>query len=130
MATFRFNAWMRRTQVRECFGALSLLVLLMQAPIPAGFMPDGAGSAFLKICSGLTADATDPLRHPGGHDTATMCPFAAGAPAGAAPALPTPIGGTVNTIQLPEIPFAPSLAAGRVGPIRAQSPRAPPALYS
>lgn len=130
MARFRINPWIRRTHVRECLGALSLLALLMQAPIPAGFMPDGRGAAFLKLCIGLITKATDTSGARSGHSTAAMCPFGAGAPAGAAPASPTSSATTSEAVQF----FLPIVARwwpqGIFGPARAQSPRAPPVFHS
>ena len=130
MTPFRLLARMRRTQVRECLGALVLLGLLTQAPIPTGFMPDGTGLAFLKLCSGVTTDADDRSHGWGGHGTAAVCPFASGAPAGAAPAMTAGVVAPISSTQFLSPIFAAALPTGLSGPVRAQSPRAPPARCS
>ena len=130
MPRFRLLPWMRRSSAREWLGALGLIGLLMQAPIPAGFMPEGAGAAFLKICTGVIGGSGDTARDRGGHDPSLICPFALAAADGAAPALPSPAGNLPGNAGLVTLSFTSSLAGALVGPTRAQTPRGPPTRHS
>jgi hypothetical protein len=119
--------WFRRVQVREWYGAVTLLALLLQAHIPVGFMPAADGSGALQLCSGWASDSSG---HTFDHDrkhTASICPFAAAASGSLPPQSPSvPALVTFHVEYLRSQGVA--AIAVRSGPQRAQSARAPPEL--
>jgi hypothetical protein len=115
--------------MREAVGAMLLLALLLQAAIPAGFMPGAAGSSIVKLCNGRGPDTGAPTQGRPDHHGAPMCPFAAA----------TLLGGigpwVVNlTISFAAVfwstPERHSSESARTGPPRAHGPRAPPVPHS
>lgn len=121
--------WIRRAQVRETAGALTLLALLLQASVPTGFMPAGDGAAFLKLCNGWTTELRGAPHDRTVHHGASVCAFAAATTLGAAPAWASaPLTAVIVDFWL----FLDTSSAqiGLSGPPRAQTPRAPPALNS
>jgi hypothetical protein len=115
----------RRYSMQVAVAALLLLVLLLRAWIPVGFMPTAHadGGAQLVVCPGVQ-------HHGGGSDHSSpsdrhdvLCPFAASASSAPTPAivafgpcsLVTGIAGPYTAEEI----FSPSI-------LRSQSPRAPP----
>lgn len=122
-------AWIRRAQVRETVGALTLLALLLQASVPTGFMPAVDGSGFLKLCNGWTAEFRGETRDRAVHHAISFCPFAAAPTLGATPTFPS--APTTAVFIESFVTFQrTSQQVGPFGPPRVQSPRAPPDLNS
>jgi hypothetical protein len=129
MRRLPITGWIRCAELRETVGALSLLALLLQGFIPAGFMPAAEGTAAFKFCNGWTREFAGDPHHRSAQHTVSICPFAAAALLGAVPTLTVDVGksalvGSFFCADRPSSQSAPP------GPLRAQSPRAPPAFNS
>jgi hypothetical protein len=106
------------------------LALLLQAYVPAGFMPAAGAPGLLMLCpTGLPAALLGHLHHhhPDGHAGFEHCPFGS-APAGTTGAPPIAIVPPERlAFALP--PPAPTARLG-IKPARAHRARAPPPLES
>jgi hypothetical protein len=122
---------MQRSFFKRCHNRLTaaaLLLALVQAMIPAGFMPASDGSFSLQVChSGLPEHAgspAGPAGHSGGH-LQVDCPF--GALPGAGPIVELALFHPPGRVATPL-----AVAHGQRPPVfrpeRANPPRGPPAL--
>jgi hypothetical protein len=73
---------------RRLMGAAVLLLLLLRAYVPLGFMPGGSGFLALQICPEGLPQHVHHLHHGDhGHDAFEHCPFGSAPAAGPAPSL-------------------------------------------
>ncbi len=121
-----------RRALRARIAILVLIATLAHGLIPAGFMPSTGGGFALMLCPGhmvIPDSATGPHPGHGQHHSASICPFAAATLLGGAPSLAS-CALTHTALDLPLSFDSPSRKTGLSGPVRVQSPRAPPSFNS
>ena len=124
LVQMRSRFTLRHGSMRDLIAVAAILVVLLRALIPAGFMPVAAmGGTHLMFCHGADPQS---VRHSGTHGGAdSHCSFALSS--GGAPA-PSSLVSNVTVSPDNWLRARQSISAPRAAPARHSAPRGPPVL--